>query len=121
MEFNTLSHEQIQELRMQFVTELNRIFQKSGMSMNALAGNARPQLWRALRGEIRPSEEALRGWCYTWYKAGVITGIEASHLMNLAGYAAPAQQRQAQSATTEHRAIAQKRVKTEGLRPLKNS
>ena len=121
LEFHTLSPKQIQEMRQQFVAELNRIFKKSGMSLNAIAGNTRSELHYALRGERRPSEENLRNWCYHWYNAGVITGIEASHLMNLAGYAAPAQQRQAHHATTEQRAIctSPKHVNTDELRPYK--
>ena len=102
---------------MQFVNELNRIVQKSGMSLNAVAGNARPQLWRALRGELRPSEQTLTNWCYTWYRVGVITGDEATRLMNLAGYAAPGQQCLAHAATTEHRIAAITHVTTDELSP----
>src|SRR5258708_744273 len=90
------------------------------MSLNAAAGKTRPDLWYALRWERRPSEQALMRWCYTWYQAGVITGDEATYLMNLAGYAAPGQQRQAHTATTEHRAICvpPKHISTEKLQPL---
>ena len=119
MEFYTLSPEQIQELRKQFVIEINRIFLKSGMSMNAVAGEARSELLYALRGERRPSEENLMNWCDRWYRAGVISGTEATHLMHLAGYPTPAQRLEALTATTEHRAIVSvNRVNTEDLPPL---
>ena len=124
MDFYKLSPEQREEMRQQFVKELNRVFEKSGMTMNAVAGKKRPDLWYALRGEQRPSEENLINWCDHWHRAGVITGTEATHLMYLCGYPMPEQRLQALTATTEQRAICASskpvdHVNTDELRPYK--
>lgn len=103
MSFQPLSHEQIQQRRLEFVRVFNEVFIASGMSMNAVAGDNRGNFYDVLKGNKHPGEYTLAMWCQVFIDHGVINRRGATYIMNLAGHSTSGQQQRAMQGTTEHR------------------